>query len=48
MMEYSPTQFFFLARYWDDPNTFKPSRFLEDWPREAFLPFSAGEKWFSP
>ncbi|KAK7683816.1 hypothetical protein QCA50_013192 [Cerrena zonata] len=29
-------------RYWDDPHTFKPSRFLEDWPRDAFLPFSGG------
>ena len=36
------------ARYWDDPHTFKPSRFLKDWPRDAFLPFSAGERWFSP
>jgi hypothetical protein len=33
----------FSARYWDDPHTFDPSRFLKDWPREAFLPFSAGE-----
>jgi hypothetical protein len=34
----------FSARYWDDPNTFSPSRFLKDWPRDAFLPFSAGER----
>jgi hypothetical protein len=40
--------FFFPARYWDDPHTFKPSRFLKDWPRDAFLPFSSGEEWFSP
>ncbi|KAJ6462196.1 cytochrome P450 [Mycena sanguinolenta] len=26
-------------RYW---GSFKPERFLGDWPREAFLPFSAG------
>ena len=32
-----------LARYWEDPHAFKPSRFLEDWPRDAFLPFAAGE-----
>ena len=32
------------ARYWDDPEAFNPSRFLKDWPRDAFLPFSAGEK----
>lgn len=30
------------ARYWSDPQTFKPSRFLEDWPRDAFVPFSGG------
>ncbi|KAJ7807793.1 cytochrome P450 [Mycena leptocephala] len=28
-------------RYWSDPSSFKPERFLGDWPREAFLPFSA-------
>jgi len=32
-----------LARYWEDPHTFRPSRFLENWPRDAFLPFSAGK-----
>jgi len=32
-----------LARYWEDPHAFKPSRFLKDWPRDAFLPFSAGK-----
>jgi len=32
-------------RYWKDPEYFKPSRFLEsDWPRDAFLPFSAGAR----
>ncbi|KAF8183648.1 cytochrome P450 [Pholiota molesta] len=31
-------------RYWKDPHTFKPSRFLEDWPRDAFIPFSAGAR----
>ena len=36
-------KYLFSARYWDDPHTFKPSRFLKDWPRDAFLPFSAGE-----
>ena len=36
----------FLARYWKDPHTFNPSRFLAaDWPRDAFIPFSSGEKW---
>jgi len=32
----------FAARYWEDPHRFKPARFLEDWPREAFLPFGSG------
>ncbi|ETW77984.1 cytochrome P450 monooxygenase 13 [Heterobasidion irregulare TC 32-1] len=31
-------------RYWDDPHTFKPERFLGDWPRDAFLPFSQGAR----
>lgn len=32
-------------RYWDEPNEFKPARFLDkDWPRDAFLPFSAGAR----
>ncbi|KAK0479259.1 cytochrome P450 [Armillaria novae-zelandiae] len=29
-------------RYWKDPEVFNPSRFLGDWPREAFMPFSQG------
>ena len=33
---------FSVARYWKDPHSFKPARFLEDWPRDAFVPFSAG------
>ncbi|KAF7790506.1 hypothetical protein EIP86_001461 [Pleurotus ostreatoroseus] len=31
-------------RYWKDPYAFKPERFLENWPRDAFLPFSAGPR----
>ncbi|KAF8897050.1 cytochrome P450 [Gymnopilus junonius] len=31
-------------RYWDDPHSFKPARFLKEWPRDAFLPFSAGAR----
>ncbi|KAG2128701.1 cytochrome P450 [Suillus clintonianus] len=29
-------------KYWEDPYTFKPERFLGDWNRDAFLPFSSG------
>ena len=32
-----------LARYWTNPHQFNPSRFLGDWPRKAFLPFSSGK-----
>lgn len=31
-----------IAKYWKDLYTFNPSRFLEDWPRDAFLPFGSG------
>ncbi|GBE81403.1 hypothetical protein SCP_0311320 [Sparassis crispa] len=31
-------------RYWPDPHTFKPARFLSDWPRDAFMPFSGGAR----
>ncbi|OCH86802.1 cytochrome P450 [Obba rivulosa] len=31
-------------RYWEDPYAFKPERFLGDWPRDAFCPFSAGPR----
>jgi len=30
------------AKYWKDPDEYQPSRFLGDWPRDAFLPFSGG------
>ncbi|KAN0127112.1 cytochrome P450 [Lactarius tabidus] len=36
-LHYNPT-------YWKDPYTFRPQRFLEDYPRDAFLPFSAGAR----
>ncbi len=32
----------FLARYWKEPHKFKPERFLGDWPKDAFIPFSQG------
>ncbi|KAI0703435.1 cytochrome P450 [Cytidiella melzeri] len=32
-------------RYWNDPHTFNPKRFLDPtWLRDAFLPFSAGPR----
>ncbi|KAH8110025.1 614/534 cytochrome P450 [Phellopilus nigrolimitatus] len=31
-------------RYWKDPHEFRPQRFTEDWPRDAFLPFSGGAR----
>ncbi|KAI0090485.1 cytochrome P450 [Irpex rosettiformis] len=32
-------------RYWKNPYDFNPKRFLvSDWPRDAFLPFSAGPR----
>ncbi|GJJ15066.1 hypothetical protein Clacol_009341 [Clathrus columnatus] len=31
-------------RYWDDPNTFNPSRFRKDYNKDAFIPFSAGAR----
>ena len=34
---------YLAARYWEDPHTFRPERFLKDWPRDAFMTFSSGE-----
>jgi cytochrome P450 len=31
-------------KYWKDPHTFRPDRFLEEWPRDAFMPFSSGPR----
>ncbi|TFK37251.1 cytochrome P450 [Crucibulum laeve] len=31
-------------RYWPEPETFKPGRFLGDWPRDAFMAYSAGSR----
>ena len=33
-----------IAKYWEDPDAFKPERFLRDYPRDAFLPFSGGPR----
>lgn len=36
---------FNVAKYWDDPTTFRPDRFMKsDWNKDAFLPFSAGPR----
>ncbi|THU87661.1 cytochrome P450 [Dendrothele bispora CBS 962.96] len=34
------------AHYWNDPTRFNPDRFMpgSNWPRDAFLPFSAGAR----
>ena len=32
------------AHYWDEPDAFKPARFLGSYPRDAFLPFSGGPR----
>jgi len=32
-------------RYWPEPKEFRPERFMKnDWPRDAFLPFSSGAR----
>ena len=31
-----------IARCWPDPMAYKPSRFVGDWPKDAFIPFSSG------
>ncbi|KIP01299.1 hypothetical protein PHLGIDRAFT_507626 [Phlebiopsis gigantea 11061_1 CR5-6] len=31
-------------RHWPDPHRFAPARFLGEWPRDAFVPFSAGPR----
>ena len=36
--------FDFAAKYWPDPDEFRPSRFLEDYNKDLFMPFSAGER----
>ncbi|KAF8993228.1 cytochrome P450 [Cyathus striatus] len=31
-------------KYWDEPEKFNPERFLDNWPRYAFMPFSGGAR----
>lgn len=33
-----------LAKYWDDPSEFRPERFLGDWDKYAWVPFSSGPR----
>ena len=33
-----------LAKYWDEPEVFRPDRFLGDYNRDAFLPFATGPR----
>jgi cytochrome P450 len=40
----NPPGLHYNPRYWKDPHTFKPERFLEDWPKDAFVPFSTGPR----
>ena len=34
----------YAARYWEDPFTFRPERFMGEWNRDAFVPFSGGAR----
>jgi len=34
----------FNPKYWREPQTFNPDRFLGDWNRDAFIPFSTGAR----
>ena len=44
----------YKARYWKDPEEFKPERFLGDYNKDAFVPFAVGaraclgRRWVSP
>ncbi|KAN0113945.1 cytochrome P450, partial [Russula decolorans] len=33
-----------LSRYWNEPHKFMPERFLGDWPKDAFIPYSQGAR----
>ncbi|KAH9054823.1 cytochrome P450 [Lactarius vividus] len=43
-LEFHVPALHYNPRYWKDPHTFQPERFLGEWPRDAFLPFSAGAR----
>ncbi|KAH8833183.1 cytochrome P450 [Flagelloscypha sp. PMI_526] len=44
-MSIHTTGLHYNAKYWPDPEAFKPEKFLDpSWPRDAFLAFSAGAR----
>jgi len=40
----SLTNLVLIAVYWPNPHAFRPERFLEDYEKDAFVPFSAGAR----
>lgn len=34
--------FFSSAKYWHEPEKFDPSRFMGEWNKDAYIPFSGG------
>ncbi|KAH8981652.1 cytochrome P450 [Lactarius akahatsu] len=43
-VDYQVPGLHYNPKYWKDPHTFRPERFLGEWPRNAFLPFSSGAR----
>jgi len=43
-IELTVTGLHYNPRYWKDPHKFMPERFLADWPKDAFIPFSQGAR----
>ncbi|KAI5897061.1 cytochrome P450 [Schizophyllum commune H4-8] len=41
---FSITGLHYNPRYWDSPHEFKPDRFLGEWPKDAFAPFTLGPR----
>ena len=41
---YSNGVIFLVAKYWPDPYEFRPSRFLGNYNKDAFIPFSVGAR----
>jgi cytochrome P450 len=34
----------YVAKYWDQPEEFRPERFMGDYNRDAFIPFAGGPR----